>query len=59
MNILSGIYGPRVPVAAKTRTCTRPIRGKRVLVSADGKPADARARVPVPTSTGWATRAKL
>ncbi|KAJ7223449.1 hypothetical protein GGX14DRAFT_387764 [Mycena pura] len=53
------VYSPQVPGAAKTETCTRPIRGKRVLVSADGKPADAGAQVPVPTSAGWATRAKL
>ncbi|KAJ7214546.1 hypothetical protein GGX14DRAFT_392567 [Mycena pura] len=50
---------PRVPMVPETGTCTRPIRGKRVLVSAGGKPADAGVRVPVPTSAGWATRAKL
>src|ERR1700761_4988205 len=59
IRILVGVYSPRVPVVAKTDTCTRPIRGKRVLVSANAQPADAGPRVPVPTSAGWATRAKL
>src|ERR1700761_6240404 len=59
IKMLGGIYSPRIPVDAETGTCTRPIRGKRVLVSADAQPADAGLQVPVPTSAGCATRAKL
>ncbi|KAJ7190566.1 hypothetical protein GGX14DRAFT_604008 [Mycena pura] len=43
--LADGIYSPRVPVVVKSGTCTRPIRGKRVLVSADAQPVDAGPRV--------------